>query len=82
MLKSRIKLIRNARFVTSEYFLTISLLAIRGYTYMAEKYVKNEAKELQSWMLPRERTGPLVCASLYSGLSTTPWKPKGPKKGL
>ena len=29
-------------------------------------------------MLPREKTGPLVGAGLYSGLSTSPWKPRGP----
>ena len=29
-------------------------------------------------MLPRVRAGPLEGASIYSGLSTSPWKPVGP----
>ena len=28
-------------------------------------------------MLPRVRAGPLGGASIYSGLSTSPWKPNG-----
>ena len=33
-------------------------------------------------MLPLEKAGPLVGACLYSGLSTFPWKLRGPIKGL
>ena len=31
-------------------------------------------------MLPREWAGPLVGSSIYSGLSTSPWLPRGKKK--